>query len=58
MAVALEAAQIARQKPAIDDGFERQFRVVKIVRHHRLAAHRYFAHAVRVRAENPQLYSR
>ena len=58
MAAALEPAQIARQKPAIDNGFQRQFRIVEIVRHHRLASHSDFADAVGVRTQNSQLDSR
>ena len=57
MAAALKPAEIAGQKPAIDDGLQGEFRIIQIVRHHRLAARRHFPHTFSIRTQNSQFDS-
>src|SRR5208282_760173 len=57
MAVAIEAAQIAGQEPAIDNRLQGEFGIVEIVGHESLAAGRDFSNAFVVRIQNAQLDS-
>src|SRR6266571_3967205 len=48
MTCAVKAAEVAGQKPAIDDGFRRKFRLIQIAGHHGFASNGHFANAVSV----------
>ena len=54
MAVPLEPAEIAGHQPAINDGFEREFWIIEIVRHDRLAADSDFANPFGVGTQNAE----
>ena len=58
MPVAIKAAKIAGDQPAIHDGLRGQLGIVQVVRHHRLAVNRNFADAIGIGIENTQLDSR
>ena len=54
MPVIVKSPQVSGQEPAIDDGPCRQFGVVQIVRHHRLAVSRNLPDPVRIGIQHPQ----
>ena len=58
MAGRVEAAQVAGLQPAVHDGLGGQLRLVEVVRHNGLAAHRHFADAVGVGRDDAHFHPR
>src|SRR5215475_13458673 len=57
MAGVVEASQVTRKEPSIDDGFRRELWIIEIVRHDSLAFYCHFANTVRIRIQNAQLHT-
>src|SRR5882762_1403293 len=58
MARAIEAAEIAGQKPAVNDGFRREFWLIQVPGHDGLASDSNFANAVGGGIQNAYFHSR
>src|ERR1700686_1410905 len=58
MSFIVEPAKISGQKPAVNNCFRSQFRIVEVMRHHRLAVRRNFSHALGIGTQYSKLDSR